>query len=587
VKGEGIYEIILKGIGNGKFIGWLRMLKSKKAWIKQQLISGFDLKNNYFSQVRIACCMLTYLLLLPAFITHAGVRSNAMRSFEAYYKQAIAYDQLNLYGQCIDELNKAITHASRYQLKEQQINATITLAETLRKTRDYEKAIAMLLQLKQSTNYPRLHVRKLGRIAALHSEWTHQRDSVLYYLDSAITLAGALTMKSEMAALLNEYGYIILVVNREDGLAKLRQSAQLFHELKDTSQYISPLINMLRSYLDTRDQPHADSIIKELLPLLQNRKWYTAQVECYRMISSYCKDFLHDEPKSVYWGSMADKSTIAYLESINSAQVNAFRNMYGTQLLRIQVEEMTREAGLKHEQLVRQVQHTRELIVYLSITGLLVVVVIVLFLREKKLKDRLTFSNNTLQEGNEKYRLLMQESNHRIKNNLQMVISMLQYDQTQYDEQARAGLERMSGKIQTISALHKHLSVELHNQLVPMDTYFNEITQLYQSISGQSPRFINQVEPVQINSERLIYFGLILNEMIVNTFSHGSGNTIQIAVTRHGEAYQFRYTDGSTHSPQAKSGTGTTLIRQLMERVGGHHFIFEATTGSYQFHFYE
>lgn len=551
------------------------------------MIRGFERKNGYFSQVRIACCLLSYLLLFPALTTHAGVRSNAIQSFEAYYQQAIAYDQLNLYGQCIDELNKAITHAGRYQLKEQQINATITLAETLRKTRDYEKAIAMLLQLKQSTNYPRLHVRKLGRMAAIHSEWTHQRDSVLYYLDSAITLAGTLTMKSEMAALLNEYGYIILSVNREEGLAKLRQSAKLFHELKDTSQYVSPLINMLRSYIDTRSQSHADSIIQELVPLLQNRKWYTAQVECYRLISSYCKNFLHDEPKSVYWRSMADKSTIAYLESINSSQVNAFRSMYGTQLLRKQVEEVTREARLKQEELERQAQRTRELIVYLSITGLLVLVVIVLFLREKQLKDRLTLSNHALQEGNEKYRLLMQESNHRIKNNLQMVISMLQYDQTQYDEQARTGLERMSGKIQTISALHKHLSVELHNQLVPMDTYFHEITLLYQRIAGQSPRFINQVEPVQINSERLIYFGLILNEMIANTFAHGNGSTIQIAVTRHGEAYLFSYTDGSAHPPQAKAGTGTTLIRQLMERVGGQHFIFEATTGSYQFYFYE
>ena len=536
--------------------------------------------------MRIAYYKLTCLLLL-AVSTHAGVGSIPVRSFDAYYQQAIAYDQLNLYGQCIDELNKAITHAGRYQLKEQQINATITLAETLRKTRDYEKAIAILLQLTQSTNYPRLHVRKLGRMAAIHSEWTHQRDTVLYYLDSAITLAGNLKLKSEMAALLNEYGYIILSVNRVEGLAKLRQSAQLFREMKDTSQYVSPLINMLRSYLDTRDRLHADSIIQELIPLLQNRKWYTAQVEGYKLISSYFKNFLHDEPKSIYWRSMADKSTIAYLESINSAQVNAFRSMYGTQLLRKQVEEITREADLKQQQLLRQAKRTRELIVYLSVTGLLVIIVIVLFLREKKLKHRLTKSNQALQEGNEKYRLLMQESNHRIKNNLQMVISMLQYDQTQYDEQASAGLERMSGKIQTISALHKHLSVELHNQLVPMDAYFHEITLLYQRIAGSSPHFISQVAPVQINSERLVYFGLILNEMIANTLSHGNGNTIQIAVARHGEAYQFSYSDGSAHPPQAKAGTGTNLIRQLMERVGGHHFIFEATSGSYQFHFYE
>lgn len=509
-------------------------------------------------------------------------QNNAVNEFDLHYQRAMAYDELYVFGPCIEELNKAIDYASQHHLEHEQVNATITLAETLRKTHDYDKGISLLLKLERSTAYPRLHVRKLGRMAAIYSEWTHSRDSILHYLDSALALAQSLHLKIETADLYNELGYTLSGKNRQLGLINLLKSAALFKEMKDTANYVSPMINMLRSYLVMKDKPHAEAVIHELIPLLNNTNRYTAQIEFYKLLAGYRLDFFHDSDGAAYWHSMADKSTIGYLESINTSQLNAFRTVYGTKQLQDQVTE-------KEQELTQQRKRTRELILFLSLMGFLILCVIALFIRENRLRGRLKTSNNLLQVSNNRYQMLMIESNHRIKNNLQMVISMLQYFDDGQSHTASEAFKRMSGKVQVISTLHKYLTADVHNELVAMDAYFDEIIALYREMLQKVPVITSEVVPVKIRSERIVYFGLILNEMIANTIAHANTHNgeIKIHVEALPQGYRFSYRDSSPHLNTAAKGTGSTLIIQLIERIEGSAYIFDEGSGHYQFMFYE
>lgn len=515
-------------------------------------------------------------------IYRGAAQNNAAAEFNLHYNRAMAYDKLYVFGPCIEELNKAIDYASLHNLEYERVNATITLAEILRKTHDYDKGINLLLKLERSTAYPKLHVRKLGRMAAIYSEWTHSRDSILHYLDSALALASSMHLKAEAASLYNELGYTLSGVNRQLGLFNLRRSAALFKEMKDTANYISPMINMLRSYLVLKDKPHAEAVIRELMPLLNNRNSYTSQIEFYNLMANYQLCFFNDSAGAAHWKAMACKSTIGYLESINTSQLNAFRTVYGTKQLQDRITE-------KEQELAQQRKRTRELIIFLSLMGFLILCVIALFIREHRLRERLKTSNNLLQVSNNKYQMLITESNHRIKNNLQMVISMLQYSDAGQNPVTLEAFKRMSGKIQVISTLHKHLTADIHNELVSMDVYFNEIISLYREMMQKVPEITVEVAPVKIRSERIVYFGLILNEMVTNTIAHANtrDRKIKILVKAFSQGYSFSYCDGSPHSGHASGGTGSGLIIQLIERVGGFAFNFDETSGDYQFRFYE
>lgn len=534
-----------------------------------------------------------FLLLALAIVTSARTQSTTKTQdeFALHFNRAAAYNELSLYGPCIEELNTAIDYARAHHLEEQRINAVIMLAEIMRKTGDFDKGLELLTALEGTASYPQLHVQKLGRIAAIYNEQKptgtiNQPDSVLHYLDSALKIATTLHLTAEEAGLYNELGYTVSGKNRQLGLSYLLKAAKLFDSLHDTHNYVGAMTNVLRCYLALRDTAKAREIINELLPLTQGKHWYTAEIELYNNIAGYYK-LLGDSVTAQYWNSKADKSLIEDLKSINSSQVHAFRTLYETKKLKEQVTEMEQEANLKQEALDRQTARTRELIVYLSILVLLIMGMVALLLRERKLKRQLKNANGELHISNEKYQVLMVESNHRIKNNLQMVISMLQYSENQPSNNSDA-FKRMSNKIQTISALHRHLSVDVHNELVTLDVYFAAIVELYGTISSTASPIACTVAPVGIRSERIVYFGLILNEMLANTIEHRTEErgAIMIAVKESGQNYLFDYRDGSFHDPTAAKGTGSALIRQLIQRVGGSEFRFDPAHGHYQFQFY-
>lgn len=523
----------------------------------------------------------------------AGQQQDAVKEFELYYERAMAYNNLSLLGQSITELNLAIEYAHRHNLKEQAIDATITLAETMRMTGDFDKSLELLSGLSQSPLYPKLHVRKLGRMAAVYNEWNSPhikkpRDSVIRYIDSALKIAAAINLQAEQAGLYNELGYTVASTHPGKGLTYLLKSAEMFEHQKDTHNYVGSMTNVLRVYVGLKETVKAKEVINRLLPLVNGKQWHTAETELYKTIASYYR-FLKDSVSVQYWLSKADKGTIRHLEAKNSAQVNAFRTLYETRKLKEQVTAMELVAQLKQDALDRQTKRTRELVIYLLVLALLAVGVVALLIRERNLKRRLKTTNTDLQVSNEKYQVLMVESNHRIKNNLQMVISMLQYSGRGADKEISEAFNQMSGKIQTISMLHKRLTADVHNEQVLMDVYLGEIIAYYRNMMHAIPEITASIAPVKIKSERIVYFGLILNEMIANTIAHSNSTsgTVQFSVGSVDRGYVFEYTDGSFHNPTAVKGTGSTLIPQLIQRVGGTDFIFNPSSGQYRFIFYE
>ena len=108
-----------------------------------------------------------------------------------------------------------------------------------------------------------------------------------------------------------------------------------------------------------------------------------------------------------------------------------------------------------------------------------------------------------------------------------MIISMLEFTKKGLKKSDSEIIQSMSGKIQTISALHKHLYVDVHNEHVDLNVYFSEILRHYQDI-GLKYSVNQSVCSASIRSERIVYFGLILNEMLSNTLEHGVSDDLQL-----------------------------------------------------------
>ena len=547
---------------------------------------------------RVFHCIILSISLLVGFKSFAQNEVDSI--YERHLTLAKQYVELQLFVEGMAEYKKAIEIAKTSKNDSIYISASIDMAELMRKTRDFDNGLEVLANLKYTENYPRLHVRMLGRKIALIHENTyppeyHYLDTVRYYLNIAIELAEQNNFKTEEAGLKNELGYFISKNESfRDGIPVLLQAAEAFQSFGDTQNYLVVMIHVFEDYMELKDYKRADSLREYLYPLVQKSQWYNLQIDLYDLFSKDLKR-RKDTLGLYYWQSKSYESEIKYREMIYNDQMTSFRVLYNTKKYQDKAAESERETKLKALALEREETRTKELTIYLSLLLLVVLSVVILLLRERKLKRELNSSNHKLNETvlklnetNEKYLDLVVESNHRIKNNLQMVISMLTYTGKNLDEKDHSILTNISSKIKTVSALHKHLYLEEHNEKVSVTKYFNEIVALYREINPHNFSIKLNSADVEMESEALVYFGLIFNEMLANTFEHNKSDSksIEVTIGTEKDSFTFSYSDGNQYSRDFKEGQGIQLIRNLVKRIEGKNFKLDSTTGRYQFDFY-
>jgi PAS domain S-box-containing protein len=121
--------------------------------------------------------------------------------------------------------------------------------------------------------------------------------------------------------------------------------------------------------------------------------------------------------------------------------------------------------------------------------------------------------------------ILVREIHHRVKNNLQVIISLLRLQSYQTGSPALLDvLEELQGRIRAIAQIHERL-YQSHN-LAEID-FQHYLTQLVHDLVGlhtRTPKDIQlalQIEPVVLSLEQALPLGLIANELILNSLKHG------------------------------------------------------------------
>ncbi|NOQ72839.1 MAG: hypothetical protein GQ574_12585 [Crocinitomix sp.] len=526
---------------------------------------------------------LLALLFLPVLVS-AQTSAEIQDELKVHFKLADQYNDIALYVECLGELDAIIEISNNNNLEESLIKASIKKAEIFRKTQSFERGINLLESLKETERFPQLHVQKLGRLAALYAENGAldpkvQDDSVAAFTAEGIDLALKFGFVGEEAGLRNELGFR---QNRhrdfDNGLENLLRSAELFQTIGDKENEAGALINVLDLYVNKGDFDRFDSLYPILVSQVEGTDWHSAQGKLFSIIAAPF-DAKDDTVSAYYWMSLANSQTVQQIEKTNSAQMAAFKIIHDTNIYK-------EDALRKSRDLERQNSKTQQLYFFIVILILVVIIVILIFFRERRLKQTLNRTVMDLNILNEKYQMLMVESNHRIKNNLQMIISMLEYTKKRAKNYDPKFVMSISSKIRTISALHKHLYLDVHNGMVELAPYFSEIIEHYKAI-GINYEINQAVCPVQIQGERIVYFGLILNEMLANTLQHGESNSDQviIEVKTHKEGYTFIYSDDSVHPEKASEGIGVGLIEKLVKRVKGVDYKLDLQKGKYEFSF--
>lgn len=121
--------------------------------------------------------------------------------------------------------------------------------------------------------------------------------------------------------------------------------------------------------------------------------------------------------------------------------------------------------------------------------------------------------------------ILLREIHHRVKNNLQIISSLLNM-QSKYlsDEKTKAIVTDSQNRIKSMSLIHQKLYQEENLTGIDTNLYFTELIDslsLSYGLDKKALSFVIEIEPLFLDVDTLIPLGLIVNEVITNAFKYG------------------------------------------------------------------
>lgn len=139
--------------------------------------------------------------------------------------------------------------------------------------------------------------------------------------------------------------------------------------------------------------------------------------------------------------------------------------------------------------------------------------------------------------------VLLQEVNHRVKNSLQLVSSLLNLQAASVrDEEVRNHFTSAGARVQTIARVHSRLFQTSQVGMVEFGQYLRDLCEDLRQSFGQPearPRFDVSTEPIELSTDRVIPLALIVNELLTNVFKYaypnGDGENVRVRVQSHRE----------------------------------------------------
>ncbi|OYQ49687.1 hypothetical protein CHU92_00295 [Flavobacterium cyanobacteriorum] len=283
--------------------------------------------------------------------------------------------------------------------------------------------------------------------------------------------------------------------------------------------------------------------------------------------------------------SIIEQEKIVFQKDI---EVNRLTSSIDLAQKKAEVSELTEETLKKQLQIENERKKT-----FLLIASLIIALLIVFFLyrgyrnkkknseKLKKRNDIIEHQKNELEKNLLEKNLLIKEIHHRVKNNFQMVISLL-YLQVNGDNVTDVNqfLEEATSRILSMALIHESLYNTENLNEINFNVYVEElIASMIAAYHNKQNTlsFDTHIPEYTFDIQKAIPLGLILNEMILNTVKHVQPQqpdtiiNIRLSSPDNHEFILEYYDNGTVpaNTKKRKGSFGSELISLLVQQING------------------
>lgn len=262
------------------------------------------------------------------------------------------------------------------------------------------------------------------------------------------------------------------------------------------------------------------------------------------------------------------------------------KKIYSSELSQTIADYQTQEVAREKEFKVQKEKAKSRLyfVVSLVVVFFLIISIYLVFIYIKKSK--------ILAIRNKEKEMLVKEINHRVKNNFQLVNSLLELQTKEIDDEATIKkLYEGQSRIKAMSLIHQKLYQTEYLGLVDFKEYSEQLTQLMLSmVNFDKVRLQLEVEKILLDIDTAIPLGLILNELFTNSLKYALTNKegdfvkLEIRMLKEHE-FIFTYSDSGkgiqAFEPVKGTGMGIRLIKSLTKQLQGNLTLPEEGSSKY------
>lgn len=213
-------------------------------------------------------------------------------------------------------------------------------------------------------------------------------------------------------------------------------------------------------------------------------------------------------------------------------------------------------------------------------------------------KDAIVRQTDIIKHQNEEIKTLIKEAHHRIKNNLQVVSSLIQFQAREVkDLKIKDMFNDLQSRVHSIAAIHEKLYRSSNLKDVNIHEYINLLVhELIDNYSVDKKIDVNvQIDTFNISVKTLVPLGLLINELVANSLKHGfkdrdSGH-IDIRLERlEGNRCRLTVSDDGAGIPKnfltsTNDSIGSELIQIFTNQLWGNVTILDEPGGVVQIDF--
>jgi two-component sensor histidine kinase len=179
----------------------------------------------------------------------------------------------------------------------------------------------------------------------------------------------------------------------------------------------------------------------------------------------------------------------------------------------------------------------------------------------------------------------MREVQHRVKNNLQLLTSMMRASaRASENEETQRALDDLARRVTVVASVYQLLMSGAMDR-ISIRSYVGELCSKLE-MAVEPVRIRTDLADRVIGIDEAIALGLIINELVTNSLQHafsGGGGTVSVSVKPTEEVDWMRLTvadDGCGTGEGRIEGFGTRMISLLANQLGGEIVAVSQPTGS-------